>query len=748
MGTTEAGKPDGTAAKRFGTFGGVFTPSILTILGVIMYMRTGFVIGLAGIRDALLILLIAKSITFLTTFSISAIATNTKVKGGGAYFLISRSLGPEFGGTIGLALFLAQTLSVPFYILGFTEALITTFPAVGPYFAPIIFATAIVLFIVVVLGADWAIKVQYVIMTVLLVSIATFLAGAHQSFDMTVLKANWENTYGGTPHSFWSVFAIFFPAVTGIMAGVNMSGDLKNPARSIPWGTLAAVAVGGAVYAAQIVLCGGSTERAALVADPYRALMDNAWRGLWLFVALGVFCATLSSALGSLLGAPRILQSLARDKLLAPLRPFAALSRSGEPRRALMLTLLLTLAVLYWARNSAGGGALNVVAALVSMLFLWTYGITNIAAFVESFGGNPSFRPRFRLFHWSLALLGAAGCVFAAFLIDPLAALLAVVLIALIFAYVKKFVLAASFGDARRGFYYSRTRTNLLRLAKMPVHPKNWRPTIMVLSGNPNSRLALVKYADWLGSGRGIVTLAGLIQGDPRDLAPAMQKRAEALEVLASFIDENGLQAFPEVLVTPELGLGLSQLVQCNSLGPLKANLAMFGWPQNPERAAGFAEHLRIARAVGMSLILVKGTDIPTARPRKRRIDIWWRGKQNGSLMVILAHLVSLNADWSGCTIRILRLVDGPEHKDVAREELTTLVEAARMSAEIEVIHSAKPFAAILHESSIGSTVVVMGFQIPEGHRAADWQRFYTGLTADMPTTLLVSSTGEADLLS
>jgi hypothetical protein len=469
---------------------------------------------------------------------------------------------------------------------------------------------------------------------------------------------------------------------------------------------------------------------------------------MWLLGALGVVCATLSSALGSFLGAPRILQSLARDKLLAPLQPFAKLTRSGEPQRALLLTLLMTLGVLYWARHSAGGSALNIVAALVSMLFLWTYGITNIAAFVESFGANPSFRPRFRLFHWILALLGAAGCIFAAFLIDALAALLAVVVIVALFAYVKKFVLAASFGDARRGFFYSRTRTNLFKLAQMPVHPKNWRPTILVLSGNPNSRLALVRYADWLGSGRGIVTLAGLIKGDPQSLHTAAEQRTTALKVLRRFIIDNHLQAFPEVLVTPELSLGLSQLLQCNSIGPLKPNVAMFGWSQNTERAVSFVNNLRIAHTVGMSQVLVNGTRLPTERPRKRRIDIWWRGKQNGSLMVILAHLVSLNAAWSGCTIRILRLVDKAEHAEAARRELTTLIEASRMSAHIEVLHSTSPFSTVLAEQSVGSTVVFLGFRVPDDARAADWQRFYTNLTTELPTTLLVSSTGEADLLS
>ena len=173
------------------------------------------------------------------------------------------------------------------------------------------------------------------------------------------------------------------------------------------------------------------------------------------------------------------------------------MSKSGEPHRAYWLTFLICIGILYWARDGGSGGSLNAIAAVVTMFFLCTYGITNVAAFVESFGRNPSFRPRFKLFHWAIALAGAIACAFAMFLIDTLYALIAVSAVFLLFLYVRRFVMTSSFGDARRGFYYSRVRENLLRLRDLPVHPKNWRPTVLVLSGNPASRLALVKYALW-----------------------------------------------------------------------------------------------------------------------------------------------------------------------------------------------------------------------------------------------------------
>ena len=251
----------GQKGHQFSTFAGVFTPSILTILGAIMFLRAGYVIGQAGILNAILILLAAKAISLTTALSMSAIATNTPVKSGGAYFLISRALGPQFGGSIGLALFLAQALSVPFYILAFANGLMTDAPRLGPWFGAIALAAAVLLFIVNWISSGAAIRLQYLIMTILFLAIAAFLGGALIRFDSTHFLANLKPSYEPPISGFWAIFAIYFPAVTGILAGVNMSGDLKNPARSLVRGTLAAIAVGFVVYLLEILLCGGSTAR-------------------------------------------------------------------------------------------------------------------------------------------------------------------------------------------------------------------------------------------------------------------------------------------------------------------------------------------------------------------------------------------------------------------------------------------------------------------------------------------------------
>ena len=313
-----------------------------------------------------------------------------------------------------------------------------------------------------------------------------------------------------------------------------------------------------------------------------------------------------------------------------------------------------------------------------------------------------------------------------------------------LFLYVRKFILSSSFGDARRGFYYSRTRDNLITLSQLPVHPKNWRPTIVVFSGNPKSRLTLTKYADWLGSGRGIVTLAGLLTGD---LQEKINQRHEYLNALYDFTKKNRIRAFPEVLVTPDYDLGLNQFLQATSIGPIKPNLVMFGWSSDSTRASAFVSSLHTATLLNMSVVLVHDGGLPLQQ-RKRKIDIWWRGQRNGSLMVILAYLISLNSEWSGTSIRILRVTQNEPSKDAALTELNNLIESSRMNISVEVLCSREPFNALLHKYSSGATLIFIGFEVPDDTTAAFFQKSMSSLLHGLPTTLLVRSTGEADLTS
>ena len=729
--------------NQFGTFAGVFTPSILTILGVIMFLRAGYVVGEGGIGAAALILVLSTAITFLTSLSIGAIATNTPVKGGGAYYLISRALGPQFGGAIGLALFLAQALSVPFYVLSFTEALVQTVPALKPLALPLALGTLTVLFIVNLVGAGWAIRAQYLVMTVLGLAIAAFLGGAALRFDPALFSANWEPLYSARGITFWTLFAIYFPAVTGILSGVNMSGDLRDPARSLVRGTLAAVAAGFAIYLAQIVLCGGSQTRDQLVQAPYRTLLEHALFGAGVLVLAGVCAATLSSALGSLLGAPRVLQAFARDRILPGAGVFAHGAKHGdEPRRALVLTYLLSLGVVALAGGGESLAAFDVVASVITMFFLCTYGIINLAAFVELFGGNPSFRPRFRLCHWSLALAGAAGCFGAMFQIDFAAAAVSVVLIAGLYAMVSRRLFHAEFGDARRGFVYTLVARNLYRLQQMRPDPKNWRPTLLVLSGNPQTRLTLVRYGAWLEAHRGIVTVAELLLGDS---AALLARRDDVQREMAAALAEHGLSAIPEVIVTASLDEGIRMLVQAHSIGPIKPNTVLVGWPRDPDRVGPFARHLRDIDALGKSLLCVVDRGVPPIAARARTIDVWWHGPQHTSLLLLLAHLLRLNWEWRQARIRLIGAVDGEGGWAADPDRMRELAAAARIDAEVLPVRGG---ADAMRVRSVRADVVLMHLLIPLEDEA---HAFFAGMEAvlkDLPTTLLVHSSGEADALA
>lgn len=738
-----------TPSGKFGTFGGVFTPSILTIFGVIMFMRANFVVGQAGILYAILILIAAKSITLLTSLSISAIVTNMQVRGGGAYFMISRVLGPEFGGAIGLALFFAQALSVPFYLLGFSEAVIRAFPGHDQLFSTIALVSAAILLFIAYVGAAWVIKAQYLIMVVLFASIATFLLGAGQLFSLETLNANLKSGFtaieGGVGnYDFWLIFAIYFPAVTGILAGINMSGDLEDPAESIPRGTFYAIGIGFFVYLLQMIICGGAFSRASMIAEPYETLVDNAFMGAGFLVAAGVYAATLSSALGSYMGAPRILQAVARDGIVENLNYFAAgTPKTDEPRRALILTGVMTFLVILWAGNKSGGGALNLVASIITMFFLFTYGMVNVAAFTEAYSQNPSFRPRFRFFHWFYALLGAVGCIVAAFLIDSKAALAAVVLIYMLFRYVRNKDLKMAFGDARRGFIFANVRDNLWRLEKIKADSRNWRPTILVFSGNPINRETLTTYAVWFESGRGIVYVANILIGKLKDLA---RKKDVAERQLKSFSQDKGMQVFPQVVVAESVTEGVNICLQGTTVGPLRPNMVMFGWPGNSNTLGGVVDNLRLAEIFGTSQILLCDKGLPD-NDRKKRIDVWWRGQKNGSLMLLLAHLISNNWEWKSTAIRVLRIVESKQGVEPTMVSLQGLLDDARVNGVAKVVVSDRPVLQLITESSADADLVFLGFDIPAIGDEEKWFKPYEALLAGLPTTILVSGIEDDNLL-
>jgi amino acid transporter len=713
MNGNKVGTDNGKQAPgSLGTFAGVFTPSILTILGIILFLRLGYVVGSAGLQRALLILLLANGISILTTISLSAVATNIRVKGGGDYYLISRTLGPEFGGAIGIVLFLAQAVSIGFYCIGFGEAVAALLPAspMASHQLPRIIAAAAIflLFILAWLGADWATRFQYVVMTILVAALISFFIGGLKAWDMATLTANWSEPKGAPP--FWALFAIFFPAVTGFTQGISMSGDLKNPGQSLPAGTFAAVGVSIVVYfMAAVVFC------AAL---PLKALTSDygAMQRVALFDSLitaGVIAATLSSAMASFLGAPRILQSLASDHIFPLLTPFAkGAGASNNPRRGVLLAGAIAYATIVL-------GQLNLIAPVVSMFFLISYGLLNYATYFEARAASPSFRPKFRCFDGRLSLLGALACFGVMLAIDLTAGLVAACLLLAIYQYLKRTVGQARWADGQRSYHLQQARKHLLAAQIEPEHDRDWRPQLLIFSNDPKRRGPLLKMAAWLSGDAGLITMACIIVGTG---ARAFKERQEALKTLGKDIAAHESKAFPLAVSVAVFDQGVDMLVQAVGTGPLKINTILTLWLS--ARDAGFSHirrtlYYRRLKAIfrqGRNIVLLDAKperldEIMTTRAVERRIDIWWQNDATGQLMLLLAHLMIRSETWHSARLRVYAAKGSEAIQGVkVIQDLENFLDSVRIEAQaVAVEHIA---ADTIAAQSKDAALVLLPFRL------------------------------------
>ena len=454
--------------RRFGTFGGVFTPDVLTILGVIMYLRLGWVVGNAGFAGAVLIILMAKAVTICTGLSMASITTNIRIGAGGAYSIISKSLGLEAGGSIGIPFYISQTLSAALYIIGFTEGWLWIFPGHNPLIISTLAWAALVA--ISYTSARFAIRVQYVIMAIIGLSIFSV------SMTRTLPQPDITLVGGFEEAPFWQVFAVFFPAVTGIMAGANMSGELKNPRRAIPLGTMSAILVTMVIYISLAYIAAKHISPAELRMNQM-ALIDHALSSP--LVIAGVLAATFSSALGSMVGAPRILQALAEQKTVPAHEIFCLKSSTGEPRNAIIFTGIIVIV-------SIALGNLNALAALITMFFLITYGTLNFVVFIQQNMNMLSFRPTFRVPRF-VPLAGAVACLLIMFLINPVFSFIAFFTIVGLYSYLTKRGLKSETGDIRGGMFLVLAERASRIAARFPRHQISWKPDLLIPIDDPKS---------------------------------------------------------------------------------------------------------------------------------------------------------------------------------------------------------------------------------------------------------------------
>lgn len=701
-----------------GTFGGVFTPSILTILGVIMYLRFGWVVGNVGLTGALLIVTISTAITFLTALSISEIATDQRVRVGGAYYMISRSLGIETGGAVGIPLFFAQALSVALYTIGFAESVKNVFPQVDERLVGLL--TTVLVAALALKSARAAIRAQYFIMGAIGVSLISFFLGSAVGPADTVTVPLAE-----VPReNFWVVFAVFFPAVTGIMAGVNMSGDLKEPGKSIPKGTMAAVLVGYAIYMILPVFLALRADHNQLIQEPLIMRRMALWGDA---IVLGVWGATLSSAVGSILGAPRVLQALARDGVLP--KSLRWMGRGSGPEDSPRVGTVVTLGI---ALTAVALGNLNIIAPVLTMFFLTTYGALNVAAGLERLLGSPSFRPRFQV-PWFLSALGAVGCGSVMFLVNAGATVVAIVVVLGIYIWLERRELRSAWGDVRRGIWMALTRAGLLRL-RTTRDPKNWRPHLLVLSGSPTRRWYLIRFADWLSHRRALVTVSSVIT----DESVSLDRQRTMESALHDYLARRGVQALIRLIRAPDPFEGAERLVEAYGLGELSPNTYLVGDSEVPAHRDAYCRMIaRFHEGRRNVVILHYSADLRFGH--RQRIDVWWGGlKRNGGLMLTLAYLLQTSVDWRGADVRVKMVVPTPEAAAGARPNLEGIVRSLRSGATAEVlVADGRPFVEIMKDSSRDADLILLGMREPDDEFVAYYERM-RDMVEGMPTVAFV----------
>jgi len=723
------GEPVVKQGYAFGTFKGVFTPSVLTIFGVIMYLRFGWVVGNVGIAQTLLIVTLSTAITFLTGLSISAMATNMKVGTGGAYYIISRSLGIEAGVAIGIPLFFARSFGVAFYIAGFTEAVMAVLgidPVSQVFMAKAISAgTLVVLTALAYISADLALKVQFFIMATIMASLVSFFLGVGDS-GMLGLP---PDAVVPPALPFWAVFAVFFPAVTGIEAGLGMSGDLKNPAKALPRGTLAAIAVGYMVYMALPLFIDAKVKNLDLLRVDYN-IMQSIARWGWLIVA-GIFAASLSSALGSLLGAPRMLQALANDRVIPPFIGKGFGKDKADPRIATAIAFGVAMAAVLL-------GDLNAIAPILSMFFLLSYGLLNLSAGLEGLIESPSWRPKFKV-HYGFSLLGSAGCFAVMLMIDAGQTIIAIIVTAIVFYLVKRRRLNAHWIDMRYGILSLLVRFAIHRLNKLKPDERTWRPNILALSGSPKSRWHLVEMAHALTRHSSALTVASIL--------PVEDWSAEKVQAMESsmreFLEKRAVDAMVKIFPSPDMLVGAKALVRAYGYGPLTPNTILLGDTENRTSFTEFAELIELVYRTQRNLIMLRESDVEPSEDTDE-IHVWWGGnKDNIGLILTLAYQIQKSPVWRESRLVVKTIAATSDERDAALERLKSFIEEQRIPAEAEVLIKDQPsFYDIIRQSSTGAGLVFMGMRPPGGEETVEaYGRYYGNLmeaTKEMPPLAFV----------
>uniref|UniRef100_A0A673BUH8 Solute carrier family 12 member 4 n=1 Tax=Sphaeramia orbicularis TaxID=375764 RepID=A0A673BUH8_9TELE len=808
--SAEASRRKTPKSPNMGTLMGVYLPCLQNIFGVILFLRLTWIVGMAGIIQSLLIVLMCCSCTMLTAISMSAIATNGVVPAGGAYFMISRSLGPEFGGAVGLCFYLGTTFASAMYILGAIEIFLKYLvPQAAIFHASDHHGTDSAMLnnmrvygsiclslmaVVVFVGVKYVNKLASLFLACVIISIVSIYAGAIKSmthppefpicmlgnrtlvrdrFDVcakTVIKGNitvpselWESfcspgnmssaqcdeyfiqnnvteiqgipglSSGIIRENMWSDYmpkgeilekaglqsvdshwsmetfsmyvsadiatsftllvGIFFPSATGIMAGSNRSGDLRDAQKSIPVGTILAITTTSLVYLTSVVLFGACIEGVVLRDKFGDAVNKNlvvgtlSWPSPWVIV-IGSFFSTVGAGLQSLTGAPRLLQAIAKDNIIPFLRVFGHGKPNGEPTWALLLTgLIAELGILI--------ASLDMVAPILSMFFLMCYLFVNLACAVQTLLRTPNWRPRFKYYHWALSFLGMSMCLALMFISSWYYAIVAMGIAGMIYKYIEYQGAEKEWGDGIRGLSLSAARYALLRLEVGPPHTKNWRPQLLVLLKLDEDLHVkyprLLTFASQLKAGKGLTIVGSVIQGNFLDSYGEMQAAEQAIK---NMMEIERVKGFCQVVVASKVREGIVHLIQSCGLGGMKHNTVVMGWPygwrqsEDPRAWKTFINTVRCTTAAHLALMVPKNVSFyPSNHERftDGNIDVWWIVHDGGMLM-LLPFLLKQHKVWRKCRMRIFTVAQMDDNSIQMKKDLATFLYQLRIEAEVEVV--------------------------------------------------------------
>ncbi len=683
-----------SSQRRYGWFAGVFRPTVMTILGVILFVREPWVIGNAGVAGGIGIITLGFVIVTLTALSMSCITTNLRIGAGGAYSIISQSLGLEVGGAVGIPLFLAQAFAGAMYIFGFREGLLWIFPDQSALLLDMV--SFGIMIGIAFISTKAAFNVQYIVLGLMILGIGSSFAILFYP-DMLIydpMDHLW-GSYPGSPENgfegvdFWTVFAIFFPAATGILAGANMSGELKNPRKELPFGTMLAIAVSYVIYVALAVVIAMVASPEELVSNYNIALDRSAWPAATLGALLG---ATFSSGLACFVGAPRILQALADHGIFPGSSKIAKLDPKGEPKNALMLTgLIVGAAVLI--RD------LNVIAPMITMFFLITYMMMNLVVVVEQQLDMVSFRPGFPVWRW-VPIAGTIGCLFTMFIINPTVGLIAVAVVIGFYLYLTRRDLNAPYGDMRSGLFVALAEWAAKHTFDLPTkNERAWRPSLVVPFRNHREMRGNFPLIRDLTRPDGSVVLLGLSGEVGDELERAMPSLG------ASFVNDRVFARWTHLVTRDPWDATIASL-QTLSGTFFRPNILFMqlhdemSADEEPEVTKVF----EAARQVDLGVLFF--VDDSVAKTGQQQwVNVWVRDQSPnwqldwdlGNIDLELLTAYKLSRTWNA-RVRVVTAVPDEDHVESAREFLISILELARLM-DFEIVVENRPFAEALENA-------------------------------------------------